>query len=61
MGDKNTASMQAKIMDFLHKKDLISTIELTEMKVKNSSTILLNLDEDFHEERIDEINEQLGK
>ena len=31
------------------------------MHCKNSSTILLQLDEDFHEERIDEVNELLGK
>ena len=62
LSDANIQPILDKVIEFLHKKDLVSTIELTGQPVcKGPNTAILSLEEDFQLERLDEVNNQLVK
>ena len=59
IGDENCTRMKEDILDYLHQKDLLSTVDITSVYGKNQQTFLLAVDEDITSERIDQINKAL--
>ena len=41
IGDNFTESLKTKMLEFLHQKDLVSSVDITASFIKNPSTVLL--------------------
>ena len=51
--------MRDRILEYLHQKDLLSSVDISGIYNKNSMTVLLAVEEDLPESQVDQINKVL--
>ena len=59
IGDENCSHLKDQILEYLHQKDLLSSVDISEIYMKNSMTVLLAVEEDLPENQVDQINKVL--
>ena len=59
VGDQNCSHLKDSILEFLHQKDLLSSVDISSVYMKSSMTVLLEVEEDIEEDQLDQINRAL--
>ena len=59
VGDENCSHIKDQILEFLHQKDLLSSVDINEVYMKNSMTVLLAVEEDLPDSQVERINKVL--
>ena len=60
IGDGSCAEKRDDVLDFLHQKDLLSKVDITNVYNKSSTTVLLGVDENISDKALTEINKALA-
>lgn len=59
VGDQNCSHLKDSILEFLHQKDLLSSVDISSVYMKSSMTVLLEVEEDIQDDQLDQINKAL--
>ena len=60
VGDKNCLENKDRILEFLHQKDLLSSVDISDVYNKNAQTFLLVIEDDVDEAQLNAINTALS-
>ena len=59
VGDEDCSQLKDAILSFLHEKDLLPSVDISNVYMKNPKTVLLSVNEDITEDLLEQINKAL--